>query len=141
MLAKKKRKKERKVRQFIASSDRVVEIAFVEWASVSGSLAQNFVELVLEEGAHKITDHVVVVAHVKNGGYIQILGGITSHWRRNSDDTSPSFSFKVIHLAICQVNEIFVNISNMILFSPVLVVELLGRNVTTEHVPSKSVLN
>ena len=34
---------------------------------MAGSRAEDFVELVLEEGPHKVADHVVVVADVEDG--------------------------------------------------------------------------
>ena len=66
----KKKTKKEFVLEFVSGGCRIVEIAFVNGPSVTGGFAQDFVELVLEERPHEIADHVVIVAHMENGGDI-----------------------------------------------------------------------
>ena len=81
------------IRKSISCGGRIIEIAFVEWPGVAGSFAQNFIELILEESAHEISDHVVIVADVENGRNVQILGGITSNWWRHTNHSSSISKF------------------------------------------------
>ena len=55
----------RRLRQFVSGGGRVEEIALIKRTSVAGGLTQDLVELVLVEGAHKVADHVEIVANVE----------------------------------------------------------------------------
>ena len=73
------------LRKSIAGLGRAVKVALEQWASVTSSGAQNLIELVLEEGAHKVSDHVVIVAHVENRRDVKVPIGITRYWWRHAN--------------------------------------------------------
>lgn len=80
--------------EFITSGSGIVKITFVNGSSVSGSFAEDFVELVLEESAHEVADHVVVIAHVENGSNVKVEGWIATNWRTHSDHSSSTRCIK-----------------------------------------------
>ena len=123
------------IRKSISCGGRIVEIAFVEWPGVAGSLAQHFIKLILKESAHEISDHVGIDADVVNGSNIQILDGITFNWWRHPNHSSSMYIlFKnlcfIINFMIC-----------LLLFGPIFVIEFCCGYVASKHAPAPSILS